>query len=283
MAGFVLKWGTWSLDLSVRPLVMGVVNVTPDSFSDGGDFLAAETAIRQGLDLAAAGADILDLGGESTRPGAEFVSEEEEKARVLPVIEALAGRIGIPISIDTYKAGVARAALAAGAAMVNDISAGLFQPEILRVAARAGVPVALMHIKGEPRNMQKNPVYEDIMGEIKAFLADAVRRAEEAGVRSDLIILDPGLGFGKTYDHNLILINRLGEFKTLGKPLLVGPSRKAFLGHVLGGAPPRERDGATAVVAALAAYNGADILRVHQVRPVRETMTVVRAVMAEHA
>ena len=271
------------MDFSARPLIMGVVNVTPDSFSDGGDFLSAERAIEQGVRLAEEGADILDLGGESTRPGAEEVGAAEELARVLPVIEGLTAKTSVPISIDTYKAEVAEAAVGAGAAIINDISAGLLDPEILRVAARMDVPLILMHMKGQPRTMQENPEYGDLMGEIKAFLADAARRAEAAGVRADRIILDPGIGFGKTFDHNLILLNRLREFQELGRPILLGPSRKAFLGRILGGAPPKDRDVATAAAVTLGAYNGAAILRVHNVDLARQVLAVTAAVLREHA
>lgn len=283
MAELRLKWGQWNLDLGARPHIMGVINVTPDSFSDGGDFLAPGEAVTQGLLMVEAGADILDVGGESTRPGADSVSEEEEIDRVLPVIQALAKRVEVPVSIDTYKSSVARAALTAGAAIVNDISGGRFDPEVLSLAAEAGVPLILMHMLGRPRNMQDNPVYTDLIREIKDFLVDAVQRAEKAGLDPEMIIVDPGIGFGKTFEHNLILINRLGELTDLGQPLLVGPSRKAFLGHILGGVPPKERDAATAAIVALAAYNGANILRVHNVGLARQTLAAVGAVMNEHA
>jgi dihydropteroate synthase len=260
---------------------MGVVNVTPDSFSDGGDFFDAETAVLQGLEMVKDGADILDIGGESARPGSDPISEAQEKERVLPVIAALAGRVEVPISIDTCKAGVAEAALAAGASMINDISAGRLDPEVLGVAARAGVPVALMHMKGRPRTMQDNPVYEDLIGEISSFLEEAAARAEAAGVRRELIIIDPGIGFGKTFDHNLILINRLEELIGLGRPLLLGPSRKAFLGAILNGAPPKERDVATAALLSLAAYKGAHIFRTHNVDLARQALLVAAAVKRE--
>ena len=276
-----LKWDRWRLDLERRPYIMGVVNVTPDSFSDGGDFFDAETAIRQGLALVKDGADILDIGGESVRPGSDPISEALEKERVLPVITALVGRVEVPISIDTCKAGVAEAALAAGASMINDISAGRFDPEVLRVAARAHVPLALMHMKGRPRTMQDNPVYQDLIGEISSFLEEAAARAEAAGVRPEHIIIDPGIGFGKTFDHNLVLINRLEELLALGRPLLLGPSRKAFLGAILNGAPPKERDVATAAILGLAAYKGAHILRTHNVDLARQALLVAAAVKRE--
>ena len=278
-----LAWGRFSLNLAQRCHVMGVINVTPDSFSDGGDFISPAEAVHQGLALAAAGADILDVGGESTRPGAAEVGTCEEIDRVLPVIRALAEKTGLPVSIDTYKAETAAAALEAGASMVNDISAARFEPEILDVAARAKVPVILMHMKGKPRTMQENPEYGDLLGEIKTFLLDAAARAEAAGVDPDLIVLDPGIGFGKTFDHNLVLINRLEELVALGRPLLVGASRKAFLGRILNGAVPKDRDAATAAVTALCAYKGAHIVRVHNARLARETLDVVRAVLREHA
>ena len=278
-----LEWGRRSLDFSRGPLIMGVVNVTPDSFSDGGDFFGADEAAAQGLALVEAGADILDIGGESTRPGAKPVGIREEIDRVVPVIEALAAVIEAPISIDTTKSEVAEAAIVAGASIINDVAAGRFDPAILETAARADVPLVLMHMKGEPRNMQKNPVYENLMGEIGNFLAEAAARAEAAGVKPGRIILDPGIGFGKTFDHNLIIVNRLRELTALGRPLLVGLSRKAFLGHILGGAPPKERDTATTAAVALAAYNGADILRVHDVAMARQALAVAGAVMREHA
>jgi dihydropteroate synthase len=262
---------------------MGVVNVTPDSFSDGGDFFGADEAIAQGLALAEAGADILDVGGESTRPGSQPVGAREEIDRVVPVIEALAAAIEAPISIDTTKSAVAAAALEAGASIINDVAAGRFDPAIFETAARADAPLILMHMKGKPRDMQKNPVYQDLMSEIGGFLVEAAARAEAAGVNPGRIILDPGIGFGKTFDHNLIIINRLRELTALGRPLLVGLSRKAFLGHILGGAPPKERDTATAAAVALAAYNGADILRVHDVSMARQALAVAGAVMREHA
>ncbi|MFH1090877.1 MAG: dihydropteroate synthase [Pseudomonadota bacterium] len=280
---FSLSWGRWSLDLGVRPHVMGIINVTPDSFSDGGDCLSPQDAVAQGLKMVEDGADILDLGGESTRPGAGEVGPEEEMARVLPVIRDLARRINKPISIDTTKAAVAQAALEAGAAMINDISAGRFDPAMLNLAAQARVPIVLMHMLGRPRTMQDNPVYRDLMAEIKSFLAQAGDRARSAGSKREMIILDPGIGFGKTFDHNLILINRLRELTGLGQPLLVGVSRKAFLGRLLDGAGPKKRDTATAAAVALAAYNGADILRVHDASRARETLSVVQAVRREHA
>ncbi|MBW2060140.1 MAG: dihydropteroate synthase [Deltaproteobacteria bacterium] len=260
---------------------MGVINVTPDSFSDGKDFYAQDSAVAHGLHLVEAGADILDIGGESTRPGARSVSQEEELRRVIPVIESLVRQVTVPLSIDTCKSGVAKAALQAGASMINDISAGRLDPELILVASRAGVPLILMHMQGEPRTMQDNPTYQDLMGEVKSFLVEAAERAENMGLAREMIIIDPGIGFGKTFNHNLTLINRLEEFIALGRPVMVGPSRKAFLGQILGGALPKERDVASAAVIALAAYKGAHILRVHNIDLTRQTLAVVKAVKHE--
>ncbi|MBN1103523.1 MAG: dihydropteroate synthase [Deltaproteobacteria bacterium] len=256
---------------------MGVLNVTPDSFSDGGRFLLRERAVEQGFRMAREGADILDVGGESTRPYAEEISEQEELDRVIPVIESLRRELRLPISIDTLKAGVAREALRAGASMVNDVSALRFDPELARVAAEAGVPVVLMHMKGTPRDMQDHPAYEDLFSEIIAFLSDAAERATRSGVREDLIILDPGIGFGKTFDHNLLLLRELGKFSSLGRPLLVGPSRKAFLGRILNKEAPQRDTGTMAAVAA-AALGGIHIVRVHNVGMAVETVKVIDAI-----
>lgn len=281
MAKFVLKWGRWSLDLDAQPRIMGVINVTPDSFSDGGDFFSPATAIDQGKALVLAGADMLDIGGESTRPGSKATDANEEIGRVVPVIEALARQVQVPICVDTNKAAVAEKALESGASMINDVSAGRFDPDILRVAADADVPLILMHMKGKPRTMQEKPVYNDLLGEIKSFLADAANRAEAVGVAADKIIIDPGIGFGKTFDHNLILINRLEEFAELNMPLLIGASRKAFLGEIIGGAPAKELDIATTAITALSIYKGAHIVRVHDAALARQTRAVVTAVKRE--
>lgn len=281
MDKYDLNWGQWRLDLESGPKIMGVVNVTPDSFSDGGDFYSTGKAVEQGLQLVEAGADIIDVGGESTRPGSKGISEQEEINRVIPVIKALAAQTDEPICVDTTKAGVACVALDAGAAMVNDISAGNSEPELLRIAAGYGVPVVLMHMKGMPRSMQENPTYDDLMGEIKSYLCLAAERAEEAGVRKNLIIIDPGIGFGKTFDHNLTLINRLDEFQSLNRPILLGASRKAFLGQILGGVPPKERETATEAINALAVYKGANIIRTHKVESTKQMLAVAHAVRQE--
>ena len=281
-----LEWGRHILELGRRTCVMGVVNVTPDSFSDGGRFLDAADAVAQGLRLAAEGADIIDVGGESTRPFSEAVSDEEEIRRVVPVIAELAGRIRIPISIDTTKAAVARRALEAGAAMVNDIAALRFDPGLAGVAAEFGVPLILMHMRGEPRTMQMTPRYDDLVGEIYSFLQDAAAAAERQGIPRSRVIVDPGIGFGKTPEHNLQLIRRLPEFAGLDLPLLVGPSRKSFIRKLV--KPEGEKDvspdlpavetGTQAAVAA-SIFNGAHIVRVHDVANTVATVKVVDAIV----
>lgn len=272
-----LEWGSYRLDLGKRTHVMGVLNVTPDSFSDGGLFLQREKAIEHGITMAEEGADFIDVGGESTRPFSNPVSREEEMERVVPVIEALAREIRVPISIDTCKGTVAREALKAGASMINDISALRLDPELTSVAAESGVPVILMHMKGTPENMQKNPVYDDLVGEIKGFLEDAAKKAMEAGIRGDLILVDPGIGFGKTFDHNLQIIKQLPSFLSLGRPLLIGTSNKSFIGQVLGKKVDERVTGTMATVA-VAAMHGAHVVRVHNVRKAVETVRMVDAI-----
>lgn len=274
---FVLQWADRLLTLGKKTHVMGVLNVTPDSFSDGGRFLESEAAIEHGLRMASEGADILDIGGESTRPYAADTSEQEEMDRVIPVIQALSREISIPISIDTVKAKVAREALRAGACIINDVSAMGFDHGMAPFAAEAGVPVILMHMKGSPRTMQQNPVYEDLLSEIMEFLGEAAERAVRAGVSRDLIILDPGIGFGKTFDHNLVIIRELHRFRALKRPLLLGTSRKAFLGRILGN-PAYDRDNGTMATVAAAALNGAHIIRVHNVKLAVETVRVADAI-----
>jgi dihydropteroate synthase len=256
---------------------MGVINVTPDSFSDGGLYLQEDKAIEQGIAMAHAGADIIDIGGESTRPYSEAVPCDKEMDRVIPVIEALSRSIKIPISIDTCKGKVAAEALKAGASMINDISALRFDPEMAKIAAGARVPVILMHIKGTPRDMQINPTYNDLIGEILAFLKDAIERAVKAGVRKDLIIIDPGIGFGKDFHHNLEIIRELRRFSSLCMPILLGPSRKAFIGHILRN-KPHERDTGTMAAISAGILNGANIVRVHNVQMAVETAKVIDAI-----
>jgi len=260
-----------------RSALMGVLNVTPDSFYDGGRRPTSEQAITDGVDMAAAGADIIDIGGESTRPGARLVSEDEELERVLPVIQGLRRAVSVPISIDTYKANVARAALDVGADIVNDISALRFDGAMAALVAKENVPVVLMHMQGTPQTMQTDPRYSDLLREVQDFLRAQVRFAERSGIAPEKIIVDPGIGFGKKIEHNLQLLNHLSELATLGYPLLVGASRKAFIGRILDVAPEARMEGslAAAVAAVLA---GADIIRAHDVRETRRAMDVADAI-----
>jgi dihydropteroate synthase len=265
---------------SVDFTIMGVVNVTPDSFSDGGRYLDAGAAIEHGRSLAAEGADILDVGGESTRPGAPSVPEEEELRRVMPVIEGLIGSgCQARISIDTSKRGVAARALDAGATLVNDVTALRGDPGMAGVIAAAGADCCLMHMLGDPRTMQDDPRYDDVVGDIKAFLAERMAFAVESGIALERILVDPGIGFGKTVAHNLELLARLGEFLDLGRPLLIGTSRKSFLGQ-LTGREVDDRVAATIATQVLAYERGARIFRVHDVGPVRDALTVTAATVS---
>ncbi|MEJ2023938.1 MAG: dihydropteroate synthase [Deltaproteobacteria bacterium] len=273
----LLEWGPYRLDLEKRTHVMGVLNVTPDSFSDGGQFFEREKAIEHGIAMAEEGADFIDIGGESTRPFSNPISVDEEAERVVPVIEALTREVSIPISIDTWKGAVAREALKAGASIINDISALRLDPDLASIAAAWGVPVILMHMQGTPQNMQKNPAYDDLIGEIKGFLQDAVKRGTEAGIREELILIDPGVGFGKTFDHNLQIIKQLSQFLSLGRPLLIGTSNKSFIGKVLQKEPDERVTGTMATVA-MAAMLGAHVVRVHRVKEAVETVRMVDAV-----
>jgi dihydropteroate synthase len=259
------------------PMLMGVVNVTPDSFSDGGLYLDPEAAIRHGVELANAGAAILDVGGESTRPGAAAVPAEEELRRVEPVVAGLAGGAA-EISVDTSKAAVAAAALDAGAGIVNDVTALRGDPEMAALCADRGATVVLMHMLGNPRTMQDEPRYEDVVDTVKAFLAERIGAALAAGVGEERIWLDPGIGFGKTAEHNLELLRRLAELRDLGRPLVVGTSRKSFIGKV-DGSGTGERLGGTIASSVLAAAEGADVLRVHDVAEVGQAMAVATAIL----
>ena len=276
----LLHLGQRVYDLCERTLIMGALNVTPDSFSDGGLFFAKERAVAQGLQLAEEGADILDIGGESTRPGSLPLAAEEEIQRVLPVIEELRKRTDLPISIDTRKSAVARRALDAGAAMINDVSALRFDRGMAGLAAARKVPLVLMHMRGNPQTMQLETHYDDLLGEISSFFRERIAFAEKAGIAPESIILDPGIGFGKSLaeKHNLILLRRLREFQGLGKALLVGTSRKAFIGEILG-LPAEEREEGTMATVAVAILNGAHIVRVHEVRRMRRVVQVVDAVV----
>ena len=269
-----LQCGRFKLSLE-RPLVMGVVNITPDSFSDGGMFADTARAIAHAQRLIGEGADILDLGGESTRPGAAPVSLEVERRRVLPVLEAVASG-GVPVAVDTRKPELMREAIAAGAAMINDVTA-LSGPGALAAVARAPVAVCLMHMQGDPANMQANPDYRDVVREVRDFLAQRVAVAEAAGIARNRIVVDPGFGFGKTVEHNLALLRSLREFTSLGGALLAGLSRKAMLGR-LTGREPLERVHASVAAALLAIQNGAHIVRVHDVAATRDALAVWNAV-----
>ena len=257
--------------------LMGVVNVTPDSFSDGGLYLDPQAAIRHGVDLAAAGAAILDVGGESTRPGAEEVGVEEELRRVVPVVEGLE-EVEAQISVDTSKAAVAAAALDAGAEIVNDVTALRGDSEMAALCADRGATVVLMHMLGSPRTMQENPVYADVVAEVQSFLTERVEAALAAGIAEQRIWLDPGIGFGKTAEHNLELLRRLAELRGLGRPLVVGTSRKSFIGRV-DGSDAGERLGGTIASSVMAAAEGAEVLRVHDVAEVGQAMAVATAVL----
>ena len=273
-----LTWSRYDLDLDRRTHIMGILNITPDSFSDGGLHFDRSGAVEQALRMVDDGADMLDIGGESTRPGSEPISLDEELRRTLPVIEALAKKITVPISIDTYKSKVALQALEAGASIVNDISGMRFDPEMTEVVSKFKVPVVMMHMKGTPKNMQMNPTYEAVIPEIKDFFKESIRLAVQAGVPENMIILDPGIGFGKTFEHNLEIINNLDQLLPLKKPLLVGPSRKAFLGKILGGLPPQERIEGTAASVAISIIKGAHIVRVHDVREMARVVKVADAI-----
>ncbi|UUN28383.1 dihydropteroate synthase [Streptomyces sp. FIT100] len=265
-----------------RCAVMGVVNVTPDSFSDGGRWFDTTAAVKHGLDLVAEGADLIDVGGESTRPGATRVDEDEELRRVIPVVRGLAAE-GVAVSVDTMRASVAAQAVAAGAVLVNDVSGGLADPEMVPAVAAAEVPFVVMHWRGFSEDMNSRAVYGDVVAEVVAELRDRMDAVITGGIAAERLVVDPGLGFAKRAEHDLALIARLAELRALGRPLLVAASRKRFLGHVLaeGAATPppaRERDAATAAVSAIAAHEGAWAVRVHEVRATADAVRVARAV-----
>jgi dihydropteroate synthase len=272
----MLRCGDKTLDLSF-PIVMGVLNVTPDSFSDGGRFLATEAAVEHALRMVEEGAAIIDIGGESTRPGADPVSADEELRRVLPVIKRLRQLTQAIISVDTSKPEVIRGAAAAGAGLINDVRA-LREPGALNAAAAAECAVCLMHMQGDPRTMQQSPSYVDVVKEVKAFLDERAQSCRAAGVSSDRLVIDPGFGFGKTLEHNLELLRRLGELRTDGLPLLVGLSRKAIVGK-LTGRGAGERDYGSVALAVIAALNGARIIRAHDVAATVDALRTVAAVM----
>ena len=256
---------------------MGVINVTPDSFSDGGLFYEREQAIAQGEALAAEGADILDIGGESTRPFSQPLAAGEELNRIIPVIRELAKKVRIPISVDTYKAEVAAAALDAGAALVNDISALRLDPAMTKVLRNHGVPVILMHMQGTPQDMQSQPHYGDLLKEVHSFFEERLIWAQQEGLARDRVMIDPGIGFGKTWEHNILLIKRLDFFSDLGCPILIGTSRKSFIGKLTGQSIPGEREWGTAATTAIAAWMGAHMIRVHRVDSNRQVLQVLDA------
>ena len=263
------------LDLS-RTAIMGILNVTPDSFSDGGIFLSRDAAVAHARTMVEEGADLIDVGGESTRPGAQAVSEQEELDRVIPVIEAIARAVPVPISIDTSKPQVMRAAVAAGAGLVNDVRA-LREPGALEMVASLKVPACLMHMQGEPRSMQHHPVYQNVVAEVRDFLQERIDACIAAGIASQRLIIDPGFGFGKTLEHNLDLLRQLGALRALGVPILAGLSRKSMIGALFS-LPVDQRLQASVALALIAVQNGARILRVHDVRATREAIRMFEAV-----
>ena len=258
---------------------MGILNVTPDSFSDGGHFFSVEAAVQRALTMVDEGATIIDIGGESTRPGAAIIGPQEEIDRVMPVIEALGKQTLVPISIDTRKPEVMRAALAAGAGFINDVTA-LRTPKALELVAQAGVPVCLMHMLGEPKNMQSKPEYQDVVAEVKAFLIERIAACVSAGITRNRLVIDPGFGFGKTLQHNLSLLRRLDEFAALGVPLLIGVSRKSMLGTLLGNAEPSQRVFAGVALAMYALSKGATLIRTHDVRATNDVLKMHVALSA---
>jgi dihydropteroate synthase len=275
----VWRVGDRELDCSARTLVMGILNVTPDSFSDGGRFPDHEAAVGHALSMASDGADLIDVGGESTRPGSDPVPAAEEIDRVVPAVKRLTAELpSIPISIDTRKADVAEAALDAGATIVNDVSAGA-DPRMFEVARAAEAGVVLMHMRGEPKTMQQAPHYDDVVAEVRAYLAERVRAAEDAGIGRERLCVDPGLGFGKTERHSLRLMKEVDALLEIGRPVLVGPSRKSFIGHVLGGAEVTDRVEGTLGAVAYMVARGAHIVRVHDVREVARAVRVVDAIV----
>lgn len=269
----------WLLNPDRPPLVMGVLNVTPDSFSDGGKYLSPDAAVAHAVEMARAGAEIIDIGGESTRPGSDPVDDDEQIRRVLPVLSQLRERLPVLFSIDTTRAKVAQAALDAGAGMVNDISAGRDDPDMFPLVARRRVPIILMHMLGRPKTMQQSPSYQDVMGEVAGFLNQRLIAAGIHGIEMHRILLDPGIGFGKTVQHNLELLRRLQELTTLGRPVVIGTSRKSFIGQITGQADPSQRLFGTAATVAWCVANGAAIVRVHDVEPMTQVVKVIRAIL----
>lgn len=273
----IVEWPRGRLDFSDGCIVMGVLNVTPDSFSDGGQFFDTEKAIEHGLQMAADGAAIIDVGGESTRPGSAPVTTKEQINRVIPVIKTLCKKIDVPISIDTYNFEVAKAALQAGAAMINDITA-LSNERMAEIAAEQKVPVVLMHMQGTPQKMQIEPRYDDVVGEVLEFLVSRAKRAEQFGIEKNMIFIDPGIGFGKMLEHNLSLLKNIDKFITTGYRVLVGTSRKSFIGKLTGKENPADRIFGTAATIALCAVAGVSIVRVHDVAEMLDVIRVINSI-----
>jgi dihydropteroate synthase len=271
----VWKIGDQAFDLSKRGMIMGVLNVTPDSFSDGNEYFDCRKAVERGIRIAAEGADLIDVGGESTRPGAEPVPAKEELRRVIPVIEKLRTNTNIPISIDTSKSEVANAALSAGAALINDVTAGRADPQMLSLAAKRKVAIVLMHMQGEPRTMQKNPQYGDVVREVADFFRQQYSRALECGIDPMRLAFDPGIGFGKTLEHNVSLLKNLGRLRVGDRPLVIGVSRKSFLGKLIGSNEVLDRATATIALTAVLRTGGTDVFRVHDVK---ENVAALRTV-----
>ena len=273
-----LTWENFFLDFSRKTCVMGILNITPDSFSDGGKFFEKSKAIKRAIQMVEDGADIIDIGGESTRPGSEPITIEEELRRTIPIITAVSKEINQPVSIDTYKSEVAKRALDAGVSLVNDISGLRYDPDMPNVIAQYDVPVIIMHIKGTPKNMQQNPIYEALIPEILDYLREGINIAESSGIPRDKIIIDPGIGFGKTFEQNLEIIHDLKIFSLLEKPICIGPSRKAFLGKILGATATDERLEGTAAAVAVSILNGANIVRVHDVKEIARVVKIADAI-----
>jgi dihydropteroate synthase len=273
----IIEWPTGRLDFSASCLVMGILNVTPDSFSDGGQFLDTEKAVTHGLQMASEGAAIIDIGAESTRPGSKPIPADEQIRRAIPVIKEIAKQITIPLSIDTYNVDVAKAAINAGASIINDITA-LTDEAMAELTAKSGVPVILMHIQGMPLTMQKDPSYVDVVKEVKEFLIERARKAQAFGIKKEQIFIDPGIGFGKTTEHNLLLLKHIDEFVATGYRVLVGTSRKRFIGQITGKENPADRIFGTAATTALAAAAGVSIVRVHDITPTADVIKIVSSI-----
>ena len=273
----IVCWPKGKLDFSAGCIVMGVLNVTPDSFSDGGEFFDAQKAVEHGLKMATDGAAIIDIGGESTRPGSEPVSTKQQIERVVPVIQALFKKVNVPVSIDTFNVEVAKAALDAGAAIINDITA-LSDERMAELAAEQEVPVVLMHMQGTPATMQTEPKYDDVVGEVLEFLLGRAKRAEQSGIPKEQIFIDPGIGFGKTLEHNLLLLKNIDKFVETDYRVLVGASRKSFIGSITDRKKPAERIFGTAATVALCAAAGVSIVRVHDVAEMMEVVKVTNAI-----